>query len=241
MSSATAASRRTERQIEGGVERIAFSIAPTPPSKSTPRSDPREPPFASMQQLFEPSAVAVVGASRERGKIGAEIFHNLHGAFRGRTVPINPRAEEIEGERCYARHRGAGGFGSGRHRRSGRAGRSRGRRLRGQGSLRHRGHHGRLLGDRRRRTPPRARAGRKGPGRGNPNDRAQLHGPDQHRSPVPPRTRRSGPSILPRGASLCLPRAGRSDSRCSTTRRSSTSAYRRSSPWATRRTSPATT
>ena len=92
-----------ERQIESGVERIALSIAPTPAFEEHSAERSSRAAFASMRRLFEPSAVAVVGASRERGKIGAEIFHNLHGSFRGRTVPVNPNAGQIEGERCYAR------------------------------------------------------------------------------------------------------------------------------------------
>jgi acetyl coenzyme A synthetase (ADP forming)-like protein len=56
-----------------------------------------------MKRLFEPEVVAVVGASRERGKIGAEIFHNLADGYRGRLVPVNPKAAEILGRPCYPR------------------------------------------------------------------------------------------------------------------------------------------
>jgi len=59
---------------------------------------------ASMARLFEPRSVAIIGASRERGKIGAEILHNIVSAgFRGKIFPINPSATEIEGVRCYPR------------------------------------------------------------------------------------------------------------------------------------------
>ena len=92
-----------ERQIEGGVEKVALSITPTVTFEEHAAERSSLAAFASMQRLFEPSSVAVVGASRERGKIGAEIFHNVRGVFRGKTVPINPKADEIEGERCYAR------------------------------------------------------------------------------------------------------------------------------------------
>jgi acetyl coenzyme A synthetase (ADP forming)-like protein len=57
-----------------------------------------------MARLFEPRSVAVIGASRERGKIGAEVLHNvLSAGFRGSVYPVNPSAPEIEGARCYAR------------------------------------------------------------------------------------------------------------------------------------------
>ena len=54
-----------------------------------------------LRRLFEPRTVAVIGAGRRRGSIGAEIFHNLTGTFTGQVVPINPHAEEIDGIRAY--------------------------------------------------------------------------------------------------------------------------------------------
>jgi len=92
-----------ERRMEGGIERIVLSIASTPAFEEHAADRSARAAHASMQRLFEPSVVAVVGASRERGKIGAEIFHNLRGTFRGRVVPINPRAGEILGEKSYPR------------------------------------------------------------------------------------------------------------------------------------------
>ena len=93
----------TERRMEGGVERIVLTIAPTAVYEEHAADRSARAAFASMQRLFEPDVVAVIGASRERGKIGAEIFHNLHEVFRGTLVPINPHATEIEGVPCHAR------------------------------------------------------------------------------------------------------------------------------------------
>ena len=50
-----------------------------------------------MEKLFDPDKVAVVGASRDEGKTGHEIFDNLLHSFDGETVPVNPRADEIHG------------------------------------------------------------------------------------------------------------------------------------------------
>ena len=73
---------------------------------------PSRRPRPRWRRLFEPRSVAVIGASRERGKIGAEILHNLVATgFRGPVFPVNPSAAEIEGVRCYAaprRHPGPG-------------------------------------------------------------------------------------------------------------------------------------
>jgi acetyl coenzyme A synthetase (ADP forming)-like protein len=52
--------------------------------------------------FFEPGTVAVIGAGRRRGRVGAEIFHNLASEeFRGRLVPVNPHAREIGGVTAY--------------------------------------------------------------------------------------------------------------------------------------------
>ncbi|OPX21451.1 MAG: hypothetical protein B1H04_06620, partial [Planctomycetales bacterium 4484_123] len=56
----------------------------------------------SLEKFFDPKSVAVVGASRQRGKVGHEILTGLlAGGFEGRVFPVNPKAEEIEGLRCY--------------------------------------------------------------------------------------------------------------------------------------------
>lgn len=59
---------------------------------------------ASMRPFFEPRGVAVIGANRERGRIGSEILHNLMNA--GCTVPVypvHPQGGEIAGQQAYAR------------------------------------------------------------------------------------------------------------------------------------------
>ncbi len=56
----------------------------------------------SLDAFFAPASVAVVGASREKGKVGYEILMNiLQGGYGGKVYPVNPKAEEIEGHRCY--------------------------------------------------------------------------------------------------------------------------------------------
>lgn len=56
----------------------------------------------ALKLFFEPRAVAVIGASRRRGTIGGEIFHNLLSyGFRGPVYPVNPTATAIEDVKCY--------------------------------------------------------------------------------------------------------------------------------------------
>ncbi|HEU4713164.1 MAG TPA: GNAT family N-acetyltransferase [Pyrinomonadaceae bacterium] len=57
----------------------------------------------ALKLFFEPRAVAVIGASRQRGTIGGEIFHNLLSyGFHGPVYPINPTTAVIEGVQAYA-------------------------------------------------------------------------------------------------------------------------------------------
>jgi len=53
--------------------------------------------FVTLDKLFEPEKVAVVGASRQEGKTGHEVFDNLLHDFEGEVVPVNPKAEEVHG------------------------------------------------------------------------------------------------------------------------------------------------
>jgi acetyl coenzyme A synthetase (ADP forming)-like protein len=56
----------------------------------------------SLDALFRPRSVAVIGASRRRGSIAGEVFHNLvsHG-FPGAVDPINPAARSVQSVRAY--------------------------------------------------------------------------------------------------------------------------------------------
>lgn len=56
-----------------------------------------------LEGFFQPRSVTVVGVAREEGKVGHYVFDNLReGGFEGAVYPVNPRADEIHGVRCYA-------------------------------------------------------------------------------------------------------------------------------------------
>jgi acetyl coenzyme A synthetase (ADP forming)-like protein len=58
---------------------------------------------AAVQRILAPSSVAIVGASRQQGSIGAALFHNLVAmGFHGPIFPVNPSASTIEGLPAYA-------------------------------------------------------------------------------------------------------------------------------------------
>ena len=55
-----------------------------------------------LDAFFKARSVAVIGASSRPGKIGHEILRNLAlYEYKGRVYPINPKAKEILGLRCY--------------------------------------------------------------------------------------------------------------------------------------------
>ncbi len=57
-----------------------------------------------LEKFFRPRSVAVVGASRKPGKVGHDVVENLLDfGFKGQIFPINPKAEEILGLKCYPR------------------------------------------------------------------------------------------------------------------------------------------
>jgi acetyltransferase len=52
--------------------------------------------------LFFPDSVAVIGASREPGKVGHTVIDNIiNGGYQGKVLPVNPKADEIAGLKCY--------------------------------------------------------------------------------------------------------------------------------------------
>jgi acetyl coenzyme A synthetase (ADP forming)-like protein len=93
-----------QRRLEDGVFHVSLSLEPTPQYQRRSAERSHAAAAASMKHFFEPRAVAVVGASRTRGKIGSEILQNIvAGGFTGQLVVIHPTASSIEGIPAYAR------------------------------------------------------------------------------------------------------------------------------------------
>ena len=58
---------------------------------------------AAVRRFLQPESVAVIGASRERGTVGGEIFHNLIAtAFNGPVFPVNPHAPVVQSVPAFA-------------------------------------------------------------------------------------------------------------------------------------------
>jgi acetyl coenzyme A synthetase (ADP forming)-like protein len=57
----------------------------------------------SLDGLFRPRSVAVIGASRKAGTLGRELTRNLLAyEFQGKVFPVNPQADVVLSIKCYA-------------------------------------------------------------------------------------------------------------------------------------------
>jgi acetyltransferase len=55
-----------------------------------------------LKTFSKPNSIVIIGASREKGKVGRTVFDNLISAkFKGELYLVNPKAEEINGCKCY--------------------------------------------------------------------------------------------------------------------------------------------
>jgi acetyl coenzyme A synthetase (ADP forming)-like protein len=90
------------RTNEAGVVHLSF---PTDETDDFLRlSEAREAAAAAMsvRRWLRPRSVAVAGASRNPGSIGAALLNNLRsGGFRGDIYAVNPNATEIDGVPCH--------------------------------------------------------------------------------------------------------------------------------------------
>ena len=57
---------------------------------------------AALRFFLEPTAIAVIGASRNRDTVGGQLFHNtLESGFDGVSYPVNPHAEVVQSVHSY--------------------------------------------------------------------------------------------------------------------------------------------
>jgi acetyl coenzyme A synthetase (ADP forming)-like protein len=91
------------RELAGGVVEVQFPIASTVQFELSVEQRDHTAVVASLRSFFEPTSVAVVGASPRRGTIGGELFRNvLEGDFAGAAYPVNPKGAAVAGVRGYA-------------------------------------------------------------------------------------------------------------------------------------------
>lgn len=87
---------------QAGVVHVIFAIDPTEAMTRAMESRESGAATSSLAPLFRPKGVAVVGAGRQPGTIGHEVFRNLllHG-FDGPVYPVNPGATHVASVRAY--------------------------------------------------------------------------------------------------------------------------------------------
>jgi L-amino acid N-acyltransferase YncA len=94
----------TERTFEAGFCRVTLSLAHTPAYQDRAAERSEAAATASMRSFFEPKTVAVIGASHERGKIGAEVLHNIiKDGYTGRLFAVHPSESVIDGVPAFPR------------------------------------------------------------------------------------------------------------------------------------------
>ncbi len=77
---------------------MTVDFAPQP----EPYRPSRDEIVSAMRRIMNPRAVAVIGASDGEGKIGNSVMKNIiNGGYAGALYPINPRADEILGKKCF--------------------------------------------------------------------------------------------------------------------------------------------
>ncbi|HEU5001616.1 MAG TPA: GNAT family N-acetyltransferase [Actinomycetota bacterium] len=91
-----------EREVSAGEVHLEFPTSLTPAALEA--FDRREATAAAagVAALLRPRTVAVVGASRRQGSVGAAIFRNLvSSGFQGTVFPVNPKEESVLGVACF--------------------------------------------------------------------------------------------------------------------------------------------
>ncbi|MGA8747068.1 MAG: GNAT family N-acetyltransferase [Solirubrobacterales bacterium] len=91
-----------ETSSEPGSVRVEFPTSLSPAAVRRFQERDRIAAAAAVRHFLEPRTVAVVGASRRRGTVGGEIFHNLLASgFDGVVHPVNPATDVVQSVRAY--------------------------------------------------------------------------------------------------------------------------------------------
>jgi GNAT superfamily N-acetyltransferase len=90
------------KSIESAVVLAQFPTSPTPEAIEAFERRDAMAAAAALRAFFEPRSVAVIGASRRRGNISGELFHNLvDTGFGGGLYHVNPNADVIQAVGAY--------------------------------------------------------------------------------------------------------------------------------------------
>ncbi|MBI4728694.1 MAG: GNAT family N-acetyltransferase [Acidobacteria bacterium] len=91
-----------QMRAEPGMIHVEFPASLTPEALDRFEGRDRAAAVAAVRGFLHPRAVAVIGASRARGTIGGETFHNLLATgFSGPVYPVNPKAGVVQSVLAY--------------------------------------------------------------------------------------------------------------------------------------------
>jgi acetyl coenzyme A synthetase (ADP forming)-like protein len=91
----------TRHAVPGDIE-IEFPTELTPEGRARFEDREKIAATAAVEHVLAPTSVAVIGASRDRGTPGAEVFHNLvTGGFAGPVYPVNPATTVVQSVAAY--------------------------------------------------------------------------------------------------------------------------------------------
>jgi acetyl coenzyme A synthetase (ADP forming)-like protein len=94
----------TRTSSEPGLLRVEMPTSFSPESLARFEERDRIAARAAVQPILEPRAVALVGASRREGSVGAEVFANLiESGYEGPLYPVNPNVERMRGVPVFPR------------------------------------------------------------------------------------------------------------------------------------------
>jgi acetyl coenzyme A synthetase (ADP forming)-like protein len=90
------------REPDEGIYKVEFPTDDVPVLNKADETDEQRAIAASLMPVFYPSAVAVIGASRDPASIGGRLFNNLiNGDFTGPVFPVNPKADVVRSVKAY--------------------------------------------------------------------------------------------------------------------------------------------
>jgi acyl-CoA synthetase (NDP forming)/GNAT superfamily N-acetyltransferase len=97
-----AAGYKVAQELDEGVVRLAFDIEPISSVRAVARSREQRAEARSVERLFRPATVAVVGASRRKDSLGNQLLRSMQeGGYTGRLFAIHPTAPEVAGVPAY--------------------------------------------------------------------------------------------------------------------------------------------
>ena len=89
------------RRFDSGVVELTLDTSYSAQTLDRMAERERRAEDRSLQRLFSPASVAVIGAGRTPGGIGHEVLRSLAGSYQGRLYAVNPQAGQVGGVTAY--------------------------------------------------------------------------------------------------------------------------------------------